>query len=70
MELNVDNLVPILLMRLPEDLEKGPPGPQGAIASAASIYVSGGTVGSCGITRIGSGSTDGDGLGPFCMPRR
>ena len=32
-------------------------GPQGAVASAASICVSGGTVGRCGIARIGSSST-------------
>ena len=65
MELNVVNLVPILLMKLPEDLGKGPQGPLVAVASAVSIYVSGRTVGSCGTTRIGSGSTDGDGLGHF-----
>ena len=63
MEINSDNLEQISLIRLSEDLGIGEKRPQRAAASARSACVSWGTVGGCGIVRIGSRSTDGDGLG-------
>ena len=61
------NLVQTSRTKLPGGVGKEGRGPLGAVASAASTCVSGGTVGRCGIGRIGSGSTDGDNWG---VPRR
>ena len=68
--IGTDNLVRISLIRWPASLVKGGRGPQVAVARAISVYVLRGGVRRSGMTRIGSISTNGDGLGPFFMPRR